>query len=170
MARTAEATGLPPDRILLEMTEDERVTGLPRAAAVVRECQRAGLRVALDDFGAGYSGLQLLAELHPDVVKLDMTLCRDIDRCRARPAIVHGMIVACTDLGIQVIAEGVETRGEFDALGDLGVRYFQGYLFARPAVGRLPPAAVPRGGGSQDVMCGATAGGTWGVGRRAGFD
>jgi EAL domain-containing protein (putative c-di-GMP-specific phosphodiesterase class I) len=133
----------PPERIVFEATECERIEDGGRAAEVIRECQGLGLRIAIDDFGAGYSGLNLLADLHPDLIKLDIGLCRGIDRSRLRRAIVHGVLVTCRDLEIEVVAEGVETSGELAALRDLGVRYFQGFLFARPAFERLPEVHWP---------------------------
>jgi EAL domain-containing protein (putative c-di-GMP-specific phosphodiesterase class I) len=139
----ARQYGVPPDRIVFELTEGEEVADLPVVAATVRECQRQGLRIAIDDFGAGHSGLNLLAELHPDLIKLDMGLGRGIDASRPRRAIVHGVLTACRDLGIGVVAEGVETPGELAALRDLGVRYVQGYLLARPAVECLPAVRWP---------------------------
>ena len=134
---------IPTDRIIFELTEGEEVADFRAVAEAVRECQRQGLRIAIDDFGAGHSGLNLLADLHPDLIKLDMGLCRGIDTSRSRRAIVHGVMAACRDLGIGVVAEGVETPGELAALRDLGVRYVQGYLLARPAVECLPAVRWP---------------------------
>ncbi|QDU18565.1 EAL domain-containing protein [Urbifossiella limnaea] len=141
--QAARHYAVPPDRIIFELTEGEEVADLPVVAEAVRECQRQGLRIAIDDFGAGHSGLNLLADLQPDLIKLDMGLCRGIDASRPRRAIVHGVLAACADLGIGVIAEGVETEGELTALRDLGVRYVQGFLLARPAVESLPEVRWP---------------------------
>jgi EAL domain-containing protein (putative c-di-GMP-specific phosphodiesterase class I) len=141
--RAARHYKFPVEQIVFEVTEGERVQDVGRVAEVIRECQGQGLRIAIDDFGAGYAGLNLLADLHPDLIKIDMGLVRGIDASRLRRAIVHGVLVACRDLGIEVIAEGVETVGELSALRDLGVRYFQGFLFARPAVERLPAVHWP---------------------------
>jgi EAL domain-containing protein (putative c-di-GMP-specific phosphodiesterase class I) len=141
--RAARHYGFPADRIVFEATECERIADVRRVAAVVRECQRQGMRFAIDDFGSGYAGLNVLAELQPDLIKLDIGLCRGIDTDRHRRAIVHGVLCTCADLEIEVVAEGVETRGEFAALYDLGVQYFQGYLFARPAFEALPEVRWP---------------------------
>ncbi|QJX00786.1 diguanylate cyclase/phosphodiesterase (GGDEF & EAL domains) with PAS/PAC sensor(s) [Frigoriglobus tundricola] len=141
--RAARHYAFPTDRLIFELTEGERVADVGRVREVVRECQRQGLRVAIDDFGAGYAGLNLLADLTPDAVKLDMGLVRGLDGCRRRRAIVHGVLTTCRDLGVEVVAEGVETTGELSALRDLGVRYAQGYLFARPAIERLPVVQWP---------------------------
>ena len=141
--RAAGHYGFPIEQIVFEVMEGERVVDIHRVAEVIHECQRQGLRIAIDDFGAGYAGLNLLADLHPDLIKLDIGLCRSIDTSRVRQAIVHGVMVACHDLHIEVIAEGVEQLGELATLRNLGVRYFQGFLFARPALESLPDVTWP---------------------------
>lgn len=141
--RAARHYGFPADRIVFEASECERVADVRRVGEVVRECRRLGMRFAIDDFGAGYAGLNLLAELQPDLIKLDIGLCRGVDADRTRQAIVHGVMCTCADLEIEVVAEGVETPDEFSALFDLGVRYFQGYLFARPGFEALPAVRWP---------------------------
>jgi EAL domain-containing protein (putative c-di-GMP-specific phosphodiesterase class I) len=87
-----------------------------------------GLAISIDDFGAGYAGLNLLADFQPDSVKLDMHLVRGIDGRGPRQAIVRAILQVCVDLGIDVIAEGVETSAEYQWLLEANVRYFQGYL------------------------------------------
>ncbi len=129
----ANARGIPLERIIFEVTEGERVDDGPRLATILREYQRCGFLTAIDDFGAGYAGLGLLADFRPDVVKLDMGLIRGIDGCASRRAIVRGVLRICEDLRIEVIAEGVETTAERDVLRDQGIRLMQGYLFARPS-------------------------------------
>ncbi|WP_232222207.1 EAL domain-containing protein [Thioalkalivibrio paradoxus] len=129
----AKEYGFPIDSIIFEITESERVDDLQHLRAIVEHYQARGFKTAIDDFGAGYAGLNLLAELRTDLVKLDMALVRSIDRDPGRRAIVRGIMQVCSELGIDVIAEGVETPDEYQALRDLGVDLFQGYLFARPA-------------------------------------
>jgi EAL domain-containing protein (putative c-di-GMP-specific phosphodiesterase class I) len=107
----------------------------------VTHYQKRGFLTAIDDFGAGYSGLNTLAELQTNLIKLDMALVRDIDGDRVRRAIVRGILQVCRELEIDVIAEGVETVAEFTVLEDFGVELFQGYYFARPAFRSL--AALP---------------------------
>jgi EAL domain-containing protein (putative c-di-GMP-specific phosphodiesterase class I) len=102
-----------------------------------------GIKLAIDDFGAGYSGLNLLAEFQPDQVKIDMNLVRGIEKHGPRQAIVRGIAQVCVDLGIDVIAEGVETLQEFRWFEDQGIRLFQGYLFAKPAFEQFPAAFYP---------------------------
>lgn len=141
--RAARHYNFPPEQIVFEVTECEPVTDMAHVADVIRECQGQGLQIAIDDFGAGYSGLNLLVDLHPNLIKLDIGLIRGIDQSRHRRAVVHGALTTCRDLEIDVVAEGVETPGELSALRDLGVRYFQGFLFARPALERLPGVNWP---------------------------
>ena len=105
---------------------------------IVAEYRRQGFLTALDDFGAGYAGLSLLANFRPDLIKIDMDLLRGIDADAGRGAIVAGLVAIARGLGVTVLAEGVETRGEFDALRDLGIALFQGYHFAKPLFEGLP--------------------------------
>jgi len=134
----ANKVGFPPERLIFEMTEAEQIRDPQHAMSIVRDYQRRGFLTAIDDFGAGYSGLNLLAEYQPQIVKLDMALVRDIDANRARQAIVGGVLGTCAALGVQVVAEGIETRAEYDQLRRMGITLFQGYLMARPAVEALP--------------------------------
>ena len=129
----ARATGFPLENIIFEVTEGERVQDGVWFAQILREYKRTGFKTAIDDFGAGYAGMKLLADFQPDMIKIDMDLIRDIDSSRPRQAILRGLMRLCEDMGIQVIAEGIETAAERDFLADEGVRLMQGYLFARPA-------------------------------------
>ncbi len=135
---TASRVDFPLDAIIFELTEGEAVADACHLTRIVESYRKMGFKTAIDDFGAGYSGLNLLARFQPDIVKLDMALVRDIDRTRVKRVIVAGIMRICTDLGITVIGEGVETAGESLALTDLGVNLQQGYLFARPGFETLP--------------------------------
>jgi EAL domain-containing protein (putative c-di-GMP-specific phosphodiesterase class I) len=140
----ARAHGFPLDRIIFEVTEGERVEDGPWLTEILREYKRCGFLTAIDDFGAGYAGLALLADFQPDLVKLDMGLIRNVDRDAPRQAIVRGMLRTCSELKIEVIAEGIETAGERDFLAHAGVRLMQGYFFSRPVfrgVGRVGDSA-----------------------------
>lgn len=142
----ARVTGFPLENIIFEVTEGERVDDGVWFAQILREYKRTGFMTAIDDFGAGYAGLKLLADFQPDLVKIDMDLVRGIDSSRPRQAIIRGLIRLCEDMGIVVIAEGIETAAERDFLADQGVRLMQGYLFARPgfrALSAVNPAACP---------------------------
>lgn len=94
--------------------------------------KKIGFLTAIDDFGAGFAGLNLLADFHPDILKLDMDLIRHVDQSKARQAIVRGITRICEELDIRVIAEGVETRDEAAFLADTGIALMQGYLFSKP--------------------------------------
>lgn len=134
----AEESGFPTDRLMFEVTESERIVDSAHLKSIFQEYKRRGFTVAIDDFGAGYSGLNLLAEFQPDVIKLDMALTRGFDSDRVRQAIVAGILRVCESLSIRVVAEGIETREEYEALRGEGVDFFQGYHFARPGFQMLP--------------------------------
>ncbi len=137
----AKEYGFPSERIIFEVTEGEEIEDRPHLKSIVEYYQKTGFKTAIDDFGAGYSGLNLLADMQTDLVKLDMALVRNIDRDRNRRIITNGILQVCRDLGIDVIAEGIETPGELNALVDLGIDLFQGFHFARPAFESV--AAIP---------------------------
>lgn len=134
----AERSNFPIDRLMLEVTEGEQIANVPHLTDVLRAYKPRGLTSAIDDFGAGFAGIELLAMFQPDVVKIDMHLVRDIHTDRVRRTIVRGLVGICSELGIRVVAEGVETRDELKVLRGFGVELFQGYLFARPQVEALP--------------------------------
>jgi blue light- and temperature-responsive anti-repressor len=141
--QTADEVHLPIEQIVVEVTEGEVIDDHARFAQLINTYRGIGLKVAIDDFGAGYSGLNLLAEFQPDQIKIDMALVRGIQGNGARQAIVRAIAGACLDLGIDVIAEGIETREEFRWFASEGVHLFQGYYFAKPGFEHLPPAAWP---------------------------
>jgi EAL domain-containing protein (putative c-di-GMP-specific phosphodiesterase class I) len=136
--RTAQATGLPTDRLMFEFTENEEMDDPSHVMNIVETYRQMGFTTALDDFGAGYAGLGLLARFQPDVIKLDMALLRGIDASEPRRLIVEAMAGLCRRLGVAVIAEGIETRGELDAVRAIGIDLVQGYLLAKPAFRALP--------------------------------
>jgi EAL domain-containing protein (putative c-di-GMP-specific phosphodiesterase class I) len=140
--RTARAVGLPVDRLIFEFTENEAMGSPDHVASIIDTYKQIGFSVAIDDFGAGYSGLDMFARFVPDEIKLDMELVRGIDRDPRRRAIVRAIAGMCRELETLVIAEGIETAGEAATLRDLGVRYHQGYWYARPAFEALPPIRV----------------------------
>lgn len=142
----ADRFHLPINRLVLEVTEGAVIDDQAQFAEVINEYRGLGLKVAIDDFGAGYSGLNLLTDFQPDQIKLDMKLVRGIEHHGPRQAIVHAIDQVCRDLGIDVIAEGVETVEEYAWLANEGVRLFQGYLFAKPAFESFPPVHYPENG------------------------
>lgn len=129
----ARAHDFPLDRIIFEVTEGERVEDGPWFAEILREYKRCGFKTAIDDFGAGYAGMKLLADFQPDIIKIDMDLIRNVDTNPARQAIVRHLVRLCDEMNIQVVAEGIETLAERDFLYDAGIHLMQGYLFAKPA-------------------------------------
>lgn len=138
----ARTHGFPTERIIFEVTEGERVEDGPWLATILREYRRCGFLTAIDDFGAGFAGLTLLADFTPDIIKLDMALVRGVHASKARQAITRGMVRICEELNIQVVAEGVETASERDFFLSEGVTLMQGYLFARPGFRALAPAGT----------------------------
>jgi EAL domain-containing protein (putative c-di-GMP-specific phosphodiesterase class I) len=130
--------GFPLDRLILEFVEDAQLCDPTSMRQLMSEYQKMGVRIAIDDFGTGYSGLSLLTNLHPDIVKLDMTMVSKIDSDRTTAVVLKAMVAACLDLGVEVIAEGVERPSIMHALTDIGVVLQQGYLFARPEFEALP--------------------------------
>lgn len=129
--------GFPREKIIFEVTEGEKVENRAHLAEIFQAYKQMGFKTAIDDFGSGYSGLNLLAEFQPNIIKLDMNLVRHIDQDKTRRAIVAGVMTVCQAIGCEVIAEGIESREELQALRDLGIHLFQGYLFAKPAFEQL---------------------------------
>jgi EAL domain-containing protein (putative c-di-GMP-specific phosphodiesterase class I) len=129
----AERAKFPSDRIIFEVSESERLVDDGHLKSIFTEYKRLGFMTAIDDFGAGFSGLNLLADFQPEIIKLDMKLIRGIEGDRVRRSIVSGILSVCGDLKITPVAEGVETMEEARSLRDLGFALMQGYLFAKPA-------------------------------------
>lgn len=129
----ARAHNFPLERLIFETVESEHVGDNRHLTNILREYREFGFKTAIDDFGAGYSGLTLLADFQPDLIKLDMALVRDVHRDRVRQAIVRGVVSMCAELGVAVIAEGIEHADEREFLRDCGIHLMQGYLFAKPA-------------------------------------
>jgi len=135
----ARVHGFPLERIIFEVTEGERIEDGPWFAEILREYKRCGFKTAIDDFGAGYAGMKLLADFQPDLIKIDMDLIRGVDSSRPRQAIVHSLVRLCEEMQITVVAEGIETVAERDFLRDAGIHLMQGYLIARPAFRAVAP-------------------------------
>lgn len=120
------------DRVVLEITERAGLDDISDVRGRVRDLRERGYRIAIDDLGSGHSGLMSFAILEPDYVKIDMSLVRDIDQSPIKRRLVRSMTELCRDIGIRVVAEGIETTGERTALVDLGCDLLQGYLIGRP--------------------------------------
>ena len=139
---TARAVGLPSSRLIFEFTENEQMVDPAHTASIVAAYKDMGFGTALDDFGAGHAGLNLLARFQPDMIKLDMDLIRGIDASLPRRMIVDAVVRMARALDILIIAEGIETAAEVAALAELGIRFVQGFYFARPLLGKLPPVVT----------------------------
>jgi len=125
--------GLPLERIVLEITEHATIVDYAELNEALAPLRNRSLRVAVDDAGAGYASFRHILRLQPDIIKLDMSLTRDIDTDSARRALAAALISFAHETGSVIVAEGVETAAELDALRSLGVNKAQGYLFGRPA-------------------------------------
>jgi EAL domain-containing protein (putative c-di-GMP-specific phosphodiesterase class I) len=120
-------------RVVLEVTERASLDEVSDPLEKVWRLRELGFRVAVDDLGAGFAGLSSFAELEPDLVKLDMSLVRDVGESSAKQRVVHAMAQLCADMSVPMVVEGVETAAERDQLLKLGCDLCQGFLFARPA-------------------------------------
>ena len=119
--------------VFLEITESVPLSHFRLCHSVLKELRGRGAFLVVDDLGAGYSNLKYIADLHPEVVKLDRDLIMNIDKQPRLQALIRALSRLCVDMGAKVVAEGVETIGELSACIDAGVHYVQGYLLARPA-------------------------------------
>jgi EAL domain-containing protein (putative c-di-GMP-specific phosphodiesterase class I) len=119
-------------RVVLEITERSSIDALSDVGTRMTTLRALGYRIAVDDLGAGYASLSALAILRPDLVKLDMSLVRDVRRDPTRQVVVRALNALCTQLGVITVAEGVETSDELAGVLNAGGDLLQGYLFARP--------------------------------------
>jgi EAL domain-containing protein (putative c-di-GMP-specific phosphodiesterase class I) len=120
-------------RVVLEITEHAGLPDLQSARDRVVALRKLGYRIAIDDLGAGHADLASVTQLEPDVIKLDMSLVRDIDQEPAKQDVVRSIVELCTNSGLLMVGEGVETPRERSMLVGLGCDLMQGYLFARPS-------------------------------------
>lgn len=129
-----------PDQVVIEITETQPVENYGLIQTAIEHYREAGFSIAIDDLGAGYSGLKLWSEMRPDFVKIDRHFITGIDSDRIKHQFVRSILEISQSLGCQVITEGVETRDEYSAIRKLGASFAQGYYFARP--GANPPLAA----------------------------
>lgn len=141
----AERTDFDRSHLMFEFTEDEPMRDIAHVRKIVAAYKNFGFTTAIDDFGAGHAGLALLADLLPDIIKLDMALVRDIDGSKPRQVIVRKIVEMAGELGILCLAEGLETRAEVDTVHALGIDLLQGYYFARPGLSSLPELNIALG-------------------------
>ena len=145
-------TGLEPGQLWLELTESAVIDVMDSATRTFDELRDLGVRLAIDDFGTGYSSFAQLRSLEVDLLKIDMTFIDNLVSSDRDQAIVRGILHLADSLGLDVVAEGIETREQQELLREMGCRYGQGYLFARPQpdisgaalgpdlIGRVEPA------------------------------
>jgi EAL domain-containing protein (putative c-di-GMP-specific phosphodiesterase class I) len=131
--------GIPPHNVVFEIIESDHTPDVYHLRGIIHFYRQAGFRVALDDLGAGYSSLNLIHQLRPDIVKLDMELIRHIDTDPYKAFITQKLVEIAQKLRIQTVAEGIETPEELRWARTHGVDFVQGYLVARP---QSPPAGT----------------------------
>jgi len=117
---------------VMEITENSVIDDFARMRDVVRRLREQGFRIAIDDAGAGYAGLQTMVEIEPDFIKLDMSLIRNLGSSLVKQKLVGTLRDFCRQADITLMAEGIETRDQLDTLIRLGIEYGQGFLFAHP--------------------------------------
>jgi EAL domain-containing protein (putative c-di-GMP-specific phosphodiesterase class I)/CheY-like chemotaxis protein len=136
---------VPPGRVTVEVTEHAPIDDYAVLRERLDELAIAGIRLAVDDAGAGYASLRHILKLRPDVIKLDISITRNIDEEPLQRALAAALVTFANELGASIVAEGVERPEEVVALTDLGVRYAQGYHFAKPNLSLealFPPVVV----------------------------
>lgn len=129
-------------RVVLEITERASLAEIPEVRERLAQLRAAGFQLAVDDLGAGYSGLSSFIHLDPEVAKVDMSLVRDVHRHPTKQRLIRSILEVCHDLGVDVVIEGVETEGERAVLVGLGADLMQGHFFAAPSE---PFVRVPQG-------------------------
>ncbi|MGD0982926.1 MAG: EAL domain-containing protein [Acidimicrobiales bacterium] len=133
-----------PGRVVMELTEEARVDDYPRLSRVLDQMRRMGVRLAIDDTGAGFASLAHILKLVPDFIKLDRELTSGIDHDPVRIALATALVSFASGLGAEIIAEGIETTEELEVLQGLDIRYGQGFLLCRPTSIDLIPARLPQ--------------------------
>lgn len=136
-----ERAGLGPNQVVMEITEHTPVSDYASLRSTLDDLRQAGIEIALDDLGSGYSGLRQWSELQPQFVKIDAHFVRHVHECNKKRQFIHSIVEMARALGSRVIAEGIETREELDTVVALGVHFGQGYLLGRPG-GNAAPVAV----------------------------
>lgn len=135
----AEQTNFRLSQIIFEVTEEKNILEPERLIGIFKYYRAKGFMTAIDDFGAGYAGLALLANFQPDIIKIDIKLIRNIHIDKIKQAIVAGIILTCKTLKITILAEGVERFEEAQWFYQHGVYLMQGFYFAKPGFESLPP-------------------------------
>ncbi|WP_258239684.1 EAL domain-containing protein [Pseudidiomarina homiensis] len=139
----ADLYGFDLTKLVFEVTEGEEIISKSHLQRIFSSYSAHGFQTAIDDYGSGYASHQWLVELRPHILKLDRTLIIDIDQHPKKQQEVKQVRAQCELQGTRILAEGIETEAEMRTLAELGVRYMQGYLFARPEFKGLPPVEFP---------------------------
>ena len=132
VAAALESTGFPAAQLTLEVTEGVLVRDVDAVVAALETLRGLGIRIAIDDFGTGFSGLSYLRHLPADIIKIDRSFVSDLPRGRSASTLITSIVELARTLGLDVVAEGVETEDQRQALRELDCAQAQGYLFARP--------------------------------------
>jgi EAL domain-containing protein (putative c-di-GMP-specific phosphodiesterase class I) len=140
LVRLVEDQGLSPDRLVLEITENAAIENYDVFAEALAELTRLGFSIAVDDVGAGYSGLEKIAHLNPRYLKFDRELIKDIDSSYIRREMTRALKAFADRIGSTIVAKGIERDGELQTLLELGIEYGQGFLLGRPQSGFVPSA------------------------------
>jgi len=130
----AKSAGIEPNRVIFEVVETEKVQDSNHLALILNEYRKSGFRVALDDVGSGFAGLMMLADLNPDLIKIDRELVQGAAKSEMHRIIVRALVQIAKDSGCLILAEGVETEAELSLMKSFGVNLFQGFLLGRPAL------------------------------------
>jgi EAL domain-containing protein (putative c-di-GMP-specific phosphodiesterase class I) len=157
LAQLLRAPGVPTNRIVVEVTEHARVNDYLEAQRVLGALRKGGIRVAVDDAGSGYASLRHILELRPDIIKMDLSITRDIDTDPARRALATALVIFAGEVGAVVVAEGAETESELSALQAAGIDRAQGFAIAAPQSLPLAPIEfepLPPGGDFIDLQDG----------------
>ncbi|MCX7843106.1 MAG: EAL domain-containing protein [Clostridia bacterium] len=125
--------GIDPGSIVFEITEKNSIADINSFKKTIDNYKDQGYKIAIDDTGSGYSGLKLITEIHPHFIKLDMSLIRGLDRDGLKYALIKTFYEFCLVTDIKLIAEGIETENELNALIDIGINYGQGYYIQKPS-------------------------------------
>ena len=143
LLREIAANQLVPEQIVVEVTENEVISRPDEFQAAIKQLKAAGISFAIDDFGAGFAGLSLLARFQPDRIKIDRNIICDVHKSGAKQAIVQAIVKCCSSLEIAVVAAGVDKPEEWMWLEAAGIFHFQGALFAKAKLNAIPAVAWP---------------------------
>ena len=151
-----ELESAPLSSIILEITEKQAVRCYAALVEKLKPLRDRGLRIAVDDAGAGYSSFRHILHIRPDIIKLDMSICRNIHEDHIRRALASALITFSRQIGCELVAEGVETTSELESLRALGMRIIQGHIVARPMkperIITVRPPAIDRSGAMMHLV------------------